>query len=149
MSKKVGVLVGMDSHAMPCKAILRIHPGCLLGHISKEIKAYCKIESTTCQRTQLLTHFNVFPTSDRTKCCDVCSGPDENYDLFNPRVQQVSEIALIDDSDDDCFVAPEHRALIKEKLTELRSHIVLCSRVKYSPLHWIGSCHWPAHIPYR
>ena len=56
------------------------------------------------------------PTSDRTKCCDVCCDLDE---LFNPRVQQVSETAVLDDSDDHRFVSPKHRALIKEKLTEL------------------------------
>lgn len=58
MSKKVGELDGQ-----PCKAILCVYPGCLLGHVSKEMKTYCKIDSTICRRAQLLTHFNTTPNS--------------------------------------------------------------------------------------
>ena len=86
----------------PCRVILCIYPGCLLGHITKEMKDYCKIDSTTtCRRTQLLTHFNALPTSDRTKCCDVCCGSDKSCDLFNPSVQQISATSLVDDDSDD------------------------------------------------
>ena len=119
----------------PCRAILCVYPGCLLGHITNEVKAYCRIDSTTCRRTQLLTHFNALPTSDRIKCCDICCGPDENCDLFNPNVQQVSDTALVDDSDNDRFVSPEQRALIKVKLTELRSRILFSAVESNVPLY--------------
>ena len=97
------------------------------------MKDYCKIDSTTCDRTQLLTHFNALPTSDRTKCCDVCCGSDESCDLFNPSVQ-ISDTALVD-SDDDRFVSPEQRALIKVKLTELRSRILFSAVESNIPLY--------------
>ena len=45
-------------------------------------------------------------------------------DLFNPSVQQISDTALVDDSDNDRFVSTEQRGLIKVKLTELRSRIL-------------------------
>ena len=82
----------------------------------------------------LLTHFNVLPTSDRTKCCDICSGLGENYDLFNPRVQQVSETAPVDDSDDR-FISSEHCAIIKEKLTELQSRMLFSAVESNIPLY--------------
>ena len=55
--------------------------------------------------------------------------------LINPRVQQVSETAVIDDCDGDRFVAPEHRALIKEKLTELRSRMLFSAVESNIPLY--------------
>ena len=78
-----------------------MYPGCLLGRISKEMKTYCKINSTICQRKQLLSHFNTTPNSQLTKCCDICSGLDENSDLFNPNVKQFSEPSLADDDGEE------------------------------------------------
>ena len=44
----------------PCRAILCIYPGCLLGHITKEMKDYCKIDSTTCQSYTTAHSFQCF-----------------------------------------------------------------------------------------
>lgn len=85
----------------------------------------------TCRRTQQLTYFNALPTTDYTKCCDVCSGLDEKADLFHPSVQSVSDSALVDDR----FVTPEQRALIREKLTELHSRMLFSTVQSNIPLY--------------
>ena len=50
-------------------------------------------------------------------------------------MQQISDTALVDDSDDDRFVSPEQRALIKVKLTELRSRILFSAVESNIPLY--------------
>ena len=65
--------------------------------------------------------------------------------LFNPSVE-ASKTTLVDDSDHDHCVTLEQCALTEEKLTEFNHvhYVVPWSTVKHSPLHWIGSFHWPA-----
>ena len=41
----------------PSKAILYVYPGCLLGHVSKEMKSYCKLDSKLCRRQESLNVF--------------------------------------------------------------------------------------------
>ena len=100
------------------------------------MKTYCKIDSTICRRKQLLSHFNTTPNSQLTKCCDICSGLDENSDLFNPNVKQFSEPSLADDDgEDDRSVCPVQRALIKEKLIELHSGMLYSAIQSNLPLY--------------
>lgn len=60
------------------RAILYLYPGCLLGHVSPDMKTYCKLEEDRCYRKELLEHF----TGDidlsvvgeaKHNCCDLCA----------------------------------------------------------------------------
>jgi len=57
--------------------VLYYYPGCLIGHVSKTMKDYCKIEDK-CRRKELLKHL-IGPVDTsvlndiRHNCCDICT----------------------------------------------------------------------------
>ena len=63
---------GRDGRASD--AILYLYGGCLLGHVSRQMKEYCKTDQ--CRRQCLLGHFGykpaIFDNSSRHACCDIC-----------------------------------------------------------------------------
>lgn len=63
---------GRDGHASA--AILYLYGGCMLGHVSKEMKEYCMTDQ--CRRRCLLGYFGhkpaIFDSSSFHECCDIC-----------------------------------------------------------------------------
>jgi len=60
-------------------AILYLYPGCLTGHVSNNMKEYCKLEDK-CHRRMLLQKFiggiDTSTTGNvKHNCCDVCPRP--------------------------------------------------------------------------
>lgn len=59
------------------KAVLYYYPGCLIGHVSKSMKEYCKTEDK-CRKRELLEHL-IGPVDTsvldeiRHNCCDICT----------------------------------------------------------------------------
>ena len=64
---------GIDS-----QAILYYYPTCLIGHVSKAMREYCKLGEEKCRREYLLQHFIGSPSISQTEnlqhnCCDNCT----------------------------------------------------------------------------
>ena len=51
----------------PSEAMIFHCPGCLLGHVMKKMKGYCKLTEDKCRRVELLSHF----PSSATECIDI------------------------------------------------------------------------------
>lgn len=59
-------------------AILFLYRGCLLGHVSADMKRYCNLSEDVCQKRELLQNFysevDLHVTSNlKHNCCDACA----------------------------------------------------------------------------
>ena len=80
-------------------AILYYYPGCLIGHVSREMKLYCNLKGTCC-RKELLKSF-VGGVDSRTiqdlkhNCCDICTRECQcsvNCPLQHMETEEVAEV---------------------------------------------------------
>ena len=118
-------------------AILYLYPGCLIGHVSNNMKEYCKLENT-CRRRALLQNFigGVDTTtigSMKHNCCDICTH-ECTCSVECPFQAHIQQIELNDSSDDDNdevvhTVTQAERDILKTRLIEFRD-IVLHSTHK-------------------
>ena len=117
--------------------ILDLYPGCLIGHVSNNMKEYCKSEDK-CRRRMLLHNFiGGIDTSTigniKHNCCDVCTR-ECTCSVECPvqaRVQQVKLNCASDDDDDDedgeefvRTVTPAERRLLRTRLMEFRDIVL-------------------------
>ena len=120
---------GLESNA-----ILYLYPGCLIGHVSNNMKEYCKLEST-CRRRALLQNFigGVDTTtigSMKHNCCDICT-----YECtcsvkcpFQAHIQEIEPNDSSDDDDDNeevvRTVTQAERDILRTRLIEFRDIIL-------------------------
>ena len=93
---------GLESNA-----ILYPYPGCLIGHVSNNMKQYCTLENT-CRRKALLQNFigGIDTTtigSMKHNCCDICTCECTcSVECpFQAHIQQIEPKDSSDDDDDD------------------------------------------------
>ena len=115
---------GRDGKAS--EAVIFHYPGCLLGHVSKKMKEYCKLSNDRCRRSELLSHFPSSRTDSihlvpKHLCCDhctmLCTCDDEPQQLFSlPSLQKWSQNSQPSDELDTRHVSPDQRTQLKERL---------------------------------
>ena len=108
-------------------AVLYYYPGCLIGHVSKTMKDYCKIEDK-CRRKELLKHLmgpvDISVLNDiRHNCCDICT-VNCTCVVECPLQSSVSESDIEEDGEvAACEVSQSDRDRLRLHLEEFRARI--------------------------
>ena len=113
-------------------AILYFYPGCLFGHVSSEMKTYCKLDSDKCRRASLLRPFSCNKGADSNlllhNCCDLCTqrcecGNDALHQPVNFAAHDISlptekEVCPVRD------VSDSQRQQLRQALLKFRSSLL-------------------------
>ena len=84
----------------PSEALIFHYPGCLLGHVTKKMKEYCKLTDDKCRRVELLSHFPSSATEcidivPKHLCCDHCV-------TIDTKLESVLATSVIESIVDNC-----------------------------------------------
>ena len=112
------------------EAVIFHYPGCLLGHVTKKMKGYCKLTEDKCRRVELLGHFPSSATEcidivPKHLCCDHCTvmcdcGDEHKLPLYSPSDRKHSqEDYSLNEVETGC-VSCDQRAQLKERLLAFR-----------------------------
>ena len=130
----------------PSKAVLYLYPGCLVGHIHKSMKMYCKLDSKLCRRKEILKHF---PSSNRYippdpihTCCDLCASRCD-CTLCGKNSDSEAQCPVPTDETYECTefhnterkVSHVQKQALRTKLLELRTSLLMpppiCNQLLY------------------
>ena len=127
----------MVEQGIESNVVLYYYPGCLIGHVSRNMKDYCK-STDQCRRVQLLQHFvggidTTIVGNVSHNCCDVCTR-ECTCRVPCPFIAQHSQLPekSEESADNEIFrvVTQEQKEELRVRLVKFREAVICMAREK-------------------